>query len=173
MCEIVIKVSTLCLSPPKKHDVHNMTNRHGTPRPRHALPRLPWPRQGQRHAKAKAKARQCCQGQGKASWHAEAKDKARHAKAKARLPGPRQCQPWAGKAGPVYMLLGLENTIDEICNYGHPNPTDVTPMSCFESRYASRRNCATLSEHARPVYRLLGLENTIDEICKYGHPNPT
>ena len=69
-------------------------------------------------AKARSKARQCCQGQGKASWHAEAKDKARHAKAKARLPGPRQCQPW-----PVYRLLGLENTIDEICKYGHPNPT--------------------------------------------------
>ena len=105
-----------------------------------------------RHAKAKAKAcaakaamakarSKACQGQGqgKASWHAEAKDKA-------RLPGPRQCQPWAGKAGPFYVLLGLENTIDEICNYGHPNPTEVTPMSCFESRYASRWNCATLSE---------------------------
>jgi hypothetical protein len=71
------------------------------------------------------------------------------------------------------MLLGLENTIDEICNYGHPNPTGVTPMSCFEFQYASRRKCTTLSEHARPVYMLVWPESTIDEICKYGHRNPT
>ena len=101
--------------------------RQGTPRPRprHALPRLPWPRQGQRQGNAaKARARQV------------------------GMPRPRTRQGCRGqgKAGPFYVLLGLENTIDEICNYGHPNPTEVTPMSCFESRYASRWNCATLSE---------------------------
>ena len=132
--------------------------RHGLPRPRHVLPRqchgcqgLPRPRH--------VLPRQChgCQGQGQGQGKGKVKGMPRprprtrqvgmpKAKDKARLPGPRQCQPWAGKAGPFYVLLGLENTIDEICNYGHPNPTEVTPMSCFESRYASRWNCATLSE---------------------------
>jgi hypothetical protein len=35
----------------------------------------------------------------------------------------RKCTTLSEQARPVYMLLGLENTIDEICNYGHPNPT--------------------------------------------------
>uniref|UniRef100_A0A2N9G3N9 Senescence-associated protein n=1 Tax=Fagus sylvatica TaxID=28930 RepID=A0A2N9G3N9_FAGSY len=95
--------------------------KHGLAWPRHALP---WPRQGMPRPRlrqgnaakakarqgmprpstgqgkaAKAKARQAAcesQGQGKAAW---AKAKARHAKAKARLPGPRQCQPMVEEGG--------------------------------------------------------------------------
>jgi hypothetical protein len=95
-----------------------------------------------------------------------------------RLPGPRQgCQGRGnanrGQARPVYTLLGLESTIDEICKYGHPNPTQAVPVNRFEFQYASRRKCTTLSEHARPVYMLVWPESTIEEICKYGHRNPT
>uniref|UniRef100_A0A2N9ITS6 Uncharacterized protein n=1 Tax=Fagus sylvatica TaxID=28930 RepID=A0A2N9ITS6_FAGSY len=73
-----------------------------------AMPRLPW------HATAKACAAKACaakacqgQGQGKA--------------AKASCQGQGNAN--RGQARPFYTLLGLENTIDETCNYGHPKPT--------------------------------------------------